>query len=184
MGTSSLRTATSSSAGREGLQSWKRGAEKVVSNPSGHRYWVPVEYEDEDKEKKEGREGAEEEEDKQPEEDFQCVVYFWQGRQASNMGWLTFTFSLQKKFESLFPGKLKVSGLIPAHIIILLEDMSKQPYSAVQVVRMTQQQENLKFLSHFKRKFIIHKGKRKQITDSAQPSLYHIRTNGSALCTR
>lgn len=49
---------------------------------------------------------------------------------------------------------------------------------------MTQQQENLKFLSHFKRKFIIHKGKRKQSTDSAQPSLYHIRTNGSALCTR
>lgn len=80
------------------------------------RYWVPVEYEDEEKEKKEGEggeagggggKGAEEEEDKQPEEDFQCVVYFWQGRQASNMGWLTFTFSLQKKFESLFPGKLK-----------------------------------------------------------------------------
>lgn len=83
------------------------------------RYWVPVEYEDE--EKKEGENGGggggggagegkaeEEEEDKQPEEDFQCVVYFWQGRQASNMGWLTFTFSLQKKFESLFPGKLKV----------------------------------------------------------------------------
>uniref|UniRef100_A0A672GU46 Gelsolin-like domain-containing protein n=1 Tax=Salarias fasciatus TaxID=181472 RepID=A0A672GU46_SALFA len=130
------------------------------------RYWVPVEYEEDEKEKKEGEGGGgggaggdEEEEDKQPEEDFQCVVYFWQGRQASNMGWLTFTFSLQKKFESLFPGKLKV-------------------------VRMTQQQENLKFLSHFKRKFIIHKGKRKQKTDSAQPSLYHIRTNGSALCTR
>ncbi|XP_051905189.1 protein flightless-1 homolog [Hippocampus zosterae] len=123
------------------------------------RYWVPVEYE-EDEEKKEGQDKRrEDEEDKQPEEDFQCVVYFWQGRQASNMGWLTFTFSLQKKFESLFPGKLKV-------------------------VRMTQQQENLKFLSHFKRKFIIHKGKRKQKTDSAQPSLYHIRTNGSALCTR
>lgn len=81
------------------------------------RYWVPVEYEEEEKEKKEGGSGEggeksaaaeEEEEDKQPEEDFQCVVYFWQGRQASNMGWLTFTFSLQKKFESLFPGKLKV----------------------------------------------------------------------------
>lgn len=75
-----------------------------------------MEYEEEEKEKKEGGSGeggeksaaAEEEEDKQPEEDFQCVVYFWQGRQASNMGWLTFTFSLQKKFESLFPGKLKV----------------------------------------------------------------------------
>lgn len=82
-----------------------------------------MEYEDEEKEKKEGEGGeggggagkAEDEEDKQPEEDFQCVVYFWQGRQASNMGWLTFTFSLQKKFESLFPGKLKVSGSV--HII-------------------------------------------------------------------
>ena len=56
--------------------------------------------------------------------------------------------------------------------------------ASLQVVRMTQQQENLKFLSHFKRKFIIHKGKRKQKMDAAQPSLYHIRTNGSALCTR
>lgn len=110
-GTSSLRTATSSSAGREVIPSWRLGAE-TVSDQSLHRYWVPVEYEDEDKEKKEGGEGAkEDEEDKQPEEDFQCVVYFWQGRQASNMGWLTFTFSLQKKFESLFPGKLKVAGL-------------------------------------------------------------------------
>ncbi|CAL8265181.1 protein flightless-1 homolog [Gadus morhua] len=131
------------------------------------RYWVAVEYEDDDKEKKEGGGGGggggggrgEDDEERQTEEDFQCVVYFWQGRQASNMGWLTFTFSLQKKFESLFPGKLEV-------------------------VRMTQQQENLKFLSHFKRKFIIHKGKRKQKMDAAQPSLYHIRTNGSALCTR
>lgn len=80
---------------------------------------MPVEYEDEEKEKekKEGEggevKGAEEEEDKQPEEDFQCVVYFWQGRQASNMGWLTFTFSLQKKFESLFPGKLKAGRNFP-----------------------------------------------------------------------
>ncbi|XP_016136386.1 protein flightless-1 homolog [Sinocyclocheilus grahami] len=121
------------------------------------RYWVPVEYEDDQEKDKEKGEG--DDEDKHHEEDFQCVVYFWQGREASNMGWLTFTFSLQKKFESLFPGKLEV-------------------------VRMTQQQENLKFLSHFKRKFIIHKGKRKLKVDSVQPSLYHIRTNGSALCTR
>ncbi|XP_007910122.1 protein flightless-1 homolog [Callorhinchus milii] len=122
------------------------------------RYWVPVEYEDEQKDKDKMEEEGEQEE-KQQEEDFQCVVYFWQGREASNMGWLTFTFSLQKKFESLFPGKLEV-------------------------VRMTQQQENLKFLSHFKRKFVIHKGKRKALENSLQPSLYHIRTNGSALCSR
>ncbi|XP_020033034.1 protein flightless-1 homolog isoform X2 [Castor canadensis] len=133
------------------------------------RYWVPVEYEEEEKkedeerkagaEGKEGEEAAAEVEEKQPEEDFQCIVYFWQGREASNMGWLTFTFSLQKKFESLFPGKLEV-------------------------VRMTQQQENPKFLSHFKRKFIIHRGKRKVAQGALQPSLYQIRTNGSALCTR
>lgn len=80
---------------------------------------MPVEYEDEEEKGKEKKHGGgaaaggggdEDEEDKQTEEDFQCVVYFWQGRQASNMGWLTFTFSLQKKFESLFPGKLKVSA--------------------------------------------------------------------------
>jgi len=46
------------------------------------RYWVPVDDE----------EGNEDNiSDGQP-EDFQCVVYFWQGRDASNMGWLTFTF--------------------------------------------------------------------------------------------
>lgn len=75
-----------------------------------------MEYEEEEKEEKEEKAGAEGKEgeeavaeaDKQPEEDFQCIVYFWQGREASNMGWLTFTFSLQKKFESLFPGKLEV----------------------------------------------------------------------------
>lgn len=53
-----------------------------------------------------------------------------------------------------------------------------------QVVRMTQQQENPKFLSHFKRRFVIHRGKRKEKTIPPQPSLYHIRTNGGALCTR
>ncbi|CAJ0915080.1 unnamed protein product [Ranitomeya imitator] len=133
------------------------------------RYWIPVEREEEEEEQQQSKkrkineDGDEEEEDedeeKQPEEDFQCVVYFWQGREASNMGWLTFTFSLQKKFESLFPGKLEV-------------------------VRMTQQQENAKFLSHFKRKFIIHKGKRKMRDVGLQPNLYHMRTNGSSLCTR
>ena len=43
------------------------------------RYWVPAQQEDG-------------EPDEDAEDDFQCVVYFWQGRHASNMGWLTFTF--------------------------------------------------------------------------------------------
>ena len=61
------------------------------------RYWVPVEVE-EDAEKKEenggeGDSGATgDDEDDIPEDDYKCVVYFWQGREASNMGWLTFTF--------------------------------------------------------------------------------------------
>ncbi|XP_078691426.1 protein flightless-1 homolog isoform X3 [Branchiostoma floridae x Branchiostoma belcheri] len=108
-------------------------------------------------EQEEQEEDAPEQQEEQ--EDFQCVVYFWQGRDASNMGWLTFTFSLQKKFESLFPGKLEV-------------------------VRTHQQQENLKFLAHFKKKFIIHQGHRKDKPAEPQPSLFQIRANGSPLCTR
>lgn len=49
------------------------------------RYWVPRDIE-ESEEKPEGEDGQE------PEDEYQCVVYFWQGRDASNMGWLTFTF--------------------------------------------------------------------------------------------
>lgn len=96
--------------------------------------------------------------DDQCEDDFQCMVYFWQGRDAGNMGWLTFTFSLLKKFKSLFGEKLEV-------------------------VRTHQQQENLKFMAHFKKKFIIHQGKRKQKIPN-KVEFYHLRSNGSTLCTR
>lgn len=143
------------------------------------RYWVPGEPAEEEKE-----------EETEPEDDFQCVVYFWQGRQASNMGWLTFTFSLQKKFEALFGDKLEV-------------------------VRMHQQQEAVKFMAHFKRKFVIHSGRRKvekplakleeepkddeakvakpeskargrpePPQEKPQPELFHMRSNGSPLFTR
>ncbi|XP_049849364.1 protein flightless-1 [Schistocerca gregaria] len=118
------------------------------------RYWVPGEVPDEGNADDETDQG-------QVEDDFQCVVYFWQGREASNMGWLTFTFSLQKKFKSLFGEKLEV-------------------------VRTHQQQENLKFMAHFKRKFVIHQGKRKEPPPSTGPPVefYHLRSNGSPLCTR
>uniref|UniRef100_A0AC35TXC5 Protein flightless-1 n=1 Tax=Rhabditophanes sp. KR3021 TaxID=114890 RepID=A0AC35TXC5_9BILA len=93
--------------------------------------------------------------------DFKCVVYFWQGRDAGNMGWLQFTFSLQKKFESLFKDKLEV-------------------------IRMYQQQENAKFLSHFKRKFLIRRGRRNLSMNLGMkwPELFSMRANGSSLCTR
>nr|CAB3246483.1 protein flightless-1 homolog [Phallusia mammillata] len=119
------------------------------------RYWAPPDADEEPPE--------DEEEDQI--DDTQCIVYFWQGRDATNMGWLTFTFTLQKKFEALFPGKLEV-------------------------VKMKQQQENLKFLSHFHEKFVISNGSRKkaaaieqnQIEDQTQ--FYHIRSNGGLLSTR
>ncbi|XP_077967219.1 protein flightless-1 homolog [Styela clava] len=120
------------------------------------RYWVPPPEDEEEDE--------EEDEDKEQDDDIQCIVYFWQGREASKMGWLTFTFSLQKKFEALFPGKLEV-------------------------VKMKQQQENLKFLSHFHEKFVIFKGSRKaaikrKSDNEEQPQFFQIRANGGALTTR
>ncbi|XP_064640268.1 protein flightless-1 homolog isoform X2 [Lineus longissimus] len=152
----------------DGMESFVLEGKKFVRLPEGEighfysedcyvflcRYWVPPEL-------PEGEEDKEVDEDDLPEDDFKCTVYFWQGRHASNMGWLTFTFSLQKKFETLFGEKLEVC-------------------------RTHQQQENLKFLSHFKRKFVIHDGKRPQGGDEIveQTEFFHIRSNGSLLATR
>ena len=108
------------------------------------------------------QERDEEEEPEEEADDFQCVVYFWQGRDSSNMGWLTFTFSLQKKFESLFGEKLEV-------------------------VRMHQQQENLKFMSHFNNGLIIKRGKRKEVRGPGwkpDTEFFQLRSNGSSLYRR
>lgn len=134
------------------------------------RYCIPADDDDEDDEEEEGDEengDGEQTRKKQkpppPEDEIQCIVYFWQGRQAGNMGWLTFTFTLQKKFKSMFGEELEV-------------------------VRIHQQQENLKFMSHFKRKFVIHHGKRKQkqLAPDGKPAVrfFQLRSNGSSLCTR
>lgn len=135
------------------------------------RYCIPAEDEDEEEEDEEegakgdganGRNGGRKKE-LPPEDEIQCIVYFWQGRNAGNMGWLTFTFTLQKKFKSMFGEELEV-------------------------MRIHQQQENLKFMSHFKRKFVIHQGRRKQkqlAPDGKQAvRFFQLRSNGSALCTR
>ena len=115
------------------------------------KYWVPLDGSSDD------------EADQATEEDHQYVVYFWQGRDASNMGWLTFTFTLQKKFMALFEDKLDIQ-------------------------RTHQQQENLKFLSHFKQKFVIHCGKRRQESEegvaAASVELFQLRSNNSPLTLR
>ncbi|XP_030759863.1 protein flightless-1 [Sitophilus oryzae] len=143
----------------EGMEAFVLEGKKFVRLPEeelGHfyskdcyvflcRYWVPVDDTDDNEHVDDA-------------DDLQVVVYFWQGREASNMGWLTFTFTLQKKFKTLFRDKLEV-------------------------VRTHQQQENMKFMAHFKRKFIIHQGKRK-IKEKNMVEFYHLRSNGSALYTR
>ncbi|KAK2161162.1 hypothetical protein LSH36_120g02028 [Paralvinella palmiformis] len=159
----------------DGMESFVLEGKKFVRLPEdelGHfytqecyvflcRYWVPIEQSEDDEDKEPGS-GGSGDEDEPPEDDYICVVYFWQGREASNMGWLTFTFSLQKKFEALFGDKLEV-------------------------IRMHQQQENIKFLSHFKKKFIIQQGSRKAVLaeDEAAPvEFFYLRSNGSPLFTR
>ncbi|ETN79136.1 leucine Rich repeat-containing domain protein [Necator americanus] len=112
---------------------------------------IPEESEDEE----------EEDGDQESQQDFKCVLYFWQGRDASNMGWLHFTFQLQPTFEKIFKDKLEV-------------------------VRMHQQQENHKFLSHFHRKFVIRRGRRGLTRNlgGKWPELFQMRANGSSVCTR
>jgi hypothetical protein len=118
----------------------------------------------------------------QQESSIECKLYFWQGRDANNAGWLTFTFSLKKKFKD------------------------------IEMIKFNQQQENPLFLSHFKRKMVIHKGKRTACNKASQyrqklsvqetarlaqkdqeaktrskyaTKMYHLRRNPySAICTR
>lgn len=120
-------------------------------------------------------ESDEEEDEEDVLDEYQCVSYFWQGRDASNMGWLTFTFDLLKRYQSHFGDKLEV-------------------------VRTHQQQENYKFLSHFKRKFVIHTGKRPPKSSSHKNSgnssssynrrftpaseFFYLRSNSNKITTR
>jgi hypothetical protein len=87
----------------------------------------------------------------------ECKLYYWQGREAKNDGWLTFTFTMKKRFEEF------------------------------EIIKLNQQQENQSFLAHFKRKFIIHKGKRKskEVLNNKNTKMYHIRRSPHhIICTR
>jgi hypothetical protein len=104
-------------------------------------------------------ENSQEDEDEYAQSTIECKLYFWQGRDANNAGWLTFTFTLKKKFKD------------------------------IEIIKLNQQQESPQFLAHFNRKFIIHKGKRNQkfLQQQQEPEtkMYHLRKNPlSAICTR
>eukprot|EP00118_Oscarella_pearsei_P006460 m.29143 g.29143 ORF g.29143 m.29143 type:complete len:1260 (+) comp31138_c0_seq3:13-3792(+) len=117
------------------------------------KYWIAQEEEE-----------MEEEDDETPQD--YTVVYFWEGREANKMGWLTFTFSFQKKMEKMIPD--------------------------LQVIRTRQQQEPPKLLAHFRSPIVIQRGERRPPIDEdeddneddsqsdRQPQLLQIRANGSS----
>ncbi|KAH9285255.1 Protein flightless-1 [Echinococcus granulosus] len=115
--------------------------------------------------------GGEGEEGEEEEEPTKTVVYFWQGREASELAWLTFNFSLRKDMESRLSRNPNANG---------------RPLS-VEFKRVKQQQEDMYFLAHFLRKMVIHSGSYRD-RDSAQRldhvHFYHLRMNGDPIATR
>ncbi|BHF73299.1 hypothetical protein SprV_0401638000 [Sparganum proliferum] len=99
------------------------------------------------------------------------VVYFWQGREASDLAWLRFNFSLRKDMEARLSRNPRPDG---------------QPLK-VEFKRVRQQQEDLYFLAHFMRRMVIHSGHyRDRDTPERQNAvqLYHLRMNGNPIATR
>ena len=148
------------------------------------KYWVAKEgksdAEDDAEDADKSDVGKNSDEESDDTDELETVVYFWEGMHAPHIAWLTFTFSLKKKLEMFSQGKFHV-------------------------VRVKQQQEQIRFMSHFRQNFIIHNGKRRRkkpikkkkgcldkpvqpIThdylSSVNTTLYEIRANGGLLSTR
>lgn len=104
----------------------------------------------------------------------QTVIYFWQGRESSDVPWLQFNFSIKKDME------LKFSGMNDSAI-------SKDALRKVETRRMFQQQEMSMFLAHFHHRFVIHTGRYQDRYSEQRKNrveFYYLRENGNALCTR
>ncbi|KAF8561182.1 hypothetical protein P879_04809 [Paragonimus westermani] len=131
------------------------------------RYW---DFDDE-RAPEEGEEGANAEQTEVAEDRTKTVVYFWQGREASDLHWLSFNFSVRKDMEARLSINPNADG---------------RPLK-VEFKRVRQQQEDLLFLSHFQRQFIIHNGKYRDRADEARRDaiqMYYMRANGNAISTR
>ncbi|KAF6779613.1 hypothetical protein AHF37_01052 [Paragonimus kellicotti] len=131
------------------------------------RYW---DFDDE-RAPEEGEEGANAQQTEETEDRTKTVVYFWQGREASDLHWLSFNFSVRKDMEARLSINPNADG---------------RPLK-VEFKRVRQQQEDLLFLSHFQRQFIIHNGKYRDRADEARRDaiqMYYVRANGNAISTR
>lgn len=99
------------------------------------------------------------------------VVYFWQGREASDLNWLTFEFSVRKDMETRLSHN-------PTD--------DSRPLK-VEFKRVRQQQEEPVLLAHFQRQFIIHQGHyrtRFDPTRTDRVQMYYLRANGNIISTR
>lgn len=116
------------------------------------RYWVPTE----------ASEAEEEEEEEEIEESLKTVVYFWQGREASDLAWLQFNFSAKR------------------------EELERVLEGEKEFKLVHQQREDLLFLSHFQGKFVIHSGRAatSETENAARVQLFSMRANGGLLTAR
>ncbi|PIO63870.1 leucine Rich repeat-containing domain protein [Teladorsagia circumcincta] len=97
-----------------------------------------------------------------------------------------------KKFVRLPDGEFGSFYTMDCYVFLcryaVIPDESEDESDAgdVEVVRMHQQQENHKFLSHFHRKFVIRRGRRGLTRNlgGKWPELFQMRANGSSVCTR
>eukprot|EP00123_Amoebidium_parasiticum_P021135 comp62153_c0_seq1/m.47910 comp62153_c0_seq1/g.47910 ORF comp62153_c0_seq1/g.47910 comp62153_c0_seq1/m.47910 type:complete len:1269 (-) comp62153_c0_seq1:480-4286(-) len=96
---------------------------------------------------------GEESKQEDQQEDVECVLYFWQGRDAPSTKWAQFALSTQQEMEDIIKRKYKCD---------------------VAVVRTFQQRESERLLCHFRRKCLVHKGKR-ETEPSFHTRLYQIR---------
>lgn len=99
------------------------------------------------------------------------VVYFWQGREASDLSWLTFEFSVRKDMQARLSHNPQDDG---------------RPLN-VEFKRLHQQQEDTMFLAHFQRQLIIHNGHYKDRNLKSRTEvvqMYYLRANGNLISTR
>ncbi|CAL8078768.1 unnamed protein product [Calicophoron daubneyi] len=132
------------------------------------RYW---DFDDEPP--PDDQEGGKDSEQEEPpnEERTKTVVYFWQGREATDVQWLTFNFSVRNDMEVRLSQNPNEDGA---------------PLK-VEFKRVRQQQEDLVFLAHFQRQIIIHRGHycdRLKADRMGVTQMYYVRANGNAISTR
>jgi len=89
--------------------------------------------------------------EEEAEEEMECVAYFWQGRDARRLGWLTFQLSTRQQMEELVMQSIGCK---------------------LQVQREYQQQESMRFLALFDRQMVVHRGSHAKEQESTGPRLF------------